>query len=120
MWYDLGEFNPGCRMADGRRAVCRYAVGLDRGSDRLLAKSKRAWTCLSVLTQGRQALITGYWSLSETQNPCRPTWSYQHGANARHAKVESEEHEHANKQANIPACFHRRYVCMLSRTHTET
>lgn len=35
-------------------------------------KSKRAWTRLSALTRGSRALITGYWSLSETQRPRGP------------------------------------------------
>lgn len=43
-----------------------------RGLTDCWPKSKRAWTCLSALTRRSWALITGYWSLSGTQSPCRP------------------------------------------------
>lgn len=59
------------RQMGGEQYADKLSVQTE-GSDRLLAKSKRAWTCLSALTRGSRALITGYWSLSETQSPRRP------------------------------------------------
>lgn len=62
-------------------------------------KSKRAWTRLSALTRGSRALITGDWSLSETQRPRGP-YAVSRGTKCESGGEGEEANENAQKKQN--------------------